>query len=135
KQILTISTKGDSSIVPSKRKFAVRFKDILDGEIALFVNGKLVNCEEVLTNCAALDVAIEPNNEYRVEVLYTPETQMQKLVGYAKKVLICGRERTAHKAALWDQLLKAKDKAEYIKIIDETDLIKEGLKTRLKEIL
>ena len=77
---VTISTKGDSSVVPNKRKFAVRFKDIFDGKIALYVNGKLVDTEEVLTNCTALDISVEPNNEYKVEVVYNKQTQMEELM-------------------------------------------------------
>jgi hypothetical protein len=135
KQILTISTNGDSSIVPNKRKFAIRFKDILDGDIALYVNGKLVDTEEVLTNCTALDISVEPNNEYKVEVLYRPQTKIEELLEYAKKVLICAGEGTSKKADLWNAHSKAANKEEYVKIVDETDIVKQGVKCRLKETL
>ncbi len=135
KQILTISTKGDSSVVPNKRKFAVRFKDIFDGEASLYVNGKRVDCEEVLTSCTALDIQVEPNNEYKVEIIYSKQTQMEELLEYAKKVLICGRESTANKAALWEQLRNIESKKDYVNLIEITDLIKNGIKARLKETL
>ncbi|MBR3864224.1 MAG: alpha-xylosidase [Clostridia bacterium] len=135
KQTLTISTYGDSSVVPKTRKFAIRFKDIFDGAVSLFVNGKRLESEEILTNCTAIDVAIEPNNEYKIEVVYTPQTRTEELIEYAKKILICGRESTAKKADLWLQLIKIQGEEDYLKVIEETDLIKTSLKLRLKEIL
>ena len=135
KQVLTISTSGDSSVIPNKRKFAIRFKDIFDGEISLYVNGKLVDFEEVLTNCSAIDIAIEPNNEYRVEVLHSKQTQMEKLVEYATKVLIFARAGTKPKERLLIALSNAKNKEEYVKIVNETDIVNDGVKARLKEIL
>ena len=67
KQTLNITTRGDSSVVPKNRKFAIRFKDIFDDDASLFVNGKRLDCDEILTNCTAIDLTIEPNKEYKIE--------------------------------------------------------------------
>ncbi len=135
KQTLTITTNGDSSVVPKTRKFAIRFKDVFDGEVSLYVNGKHFEAEELLTSCTAIDVFVESNNEYIVEVVYTPQTRKAELLEYAKKVLICGRERTMKKAGVWKQLINIESEEDYLKVVEETDLIKNGLKERLKEIL
>ena len=95
----------------------------------------MVDYEEVLTNCPALDIQIEPNNEYRVEIVYTKLTQMEELLEYAKKVLIFARAGTKPKEALLNKLYQAKDNAEYITAVDETDIVKIGVKCRLKETL
>lgn len=135
KQILTISTKGDWSIVPKVRKFALRFKDIFDAKITLFVNEIQVKLSEVLTDCAAIDLAVEEGKKYRVEVEYSPKTSMEKLIKYAWYVLSCAEGRTIPKDDLWKQIVKTTNVEEYIKVVDETELVSKSIKMRLKETI
>lgn len=60
---------------------------------------------------------------------------MEELFEYATKVLIFARARTKPKEALLNQLFQSADKVEYEKIVNETDIVNDGVKARLKETL
>jgi alpha-glucosidase (family GH31 glycosyl hydrolase) len=135
KQMLEITTEGKWTVVGKKRKFLIRFKDIEDGEISVFVDNKEIDCPEVLTGCVAIDLDIEANKKYTVSVVYKAKTQMERVFDYALKVLICGRDETLKKGALWMEIIKATTIEEYIQIIDKTTLVNSSIKERLKEII
>jgi hypothetical protein len=135
KQILTISTEGDWCVVPERRKFTLKFKDIQEGDVKLFVNDQETAVEEVLTDCTAINLTVEKGRDYRVEVVYTPKTYMEKLIKYARYVLTCAEERTSSKDTLWKQLVKCQSVDEYVKAVEETNLVSNAVKLRLKETL
>jgi hypothetical protein len=70
-----------------------------------------------------------------VEIVYRKLTPMEELLEYTKKVLIFARAATKPKEALYKALCGAANKEEYVKIVDETDIVKQGVKCRLKETL
>lgn len=133
KQVLKISTQGDWSVVPSKRNFALRFKNITDAQIRVFINGEESAVEEVLTDCSAVDLVIEEGKQYQVELCYTAKTEMETLLKYAWYVLSCAEGRTVPRDGLWRELNKAQSIDEYVKIVDETTLASNVIKARLKE--
>ena len=135
KQTLTISTKGDVSVVPAKRTFKLRFKDIKDGDVCVYVNGHRAEIEEVLTDCAAVDVQIESGIEYCVEVSYKPVTRLEQLKAYACKTLICASGNIWDKDELWKQIDVIESEDDYIKLVKETSKVSETVKLCLKEIL
>ena len=135
KQTLVISTKGNSSIIPQKRVFKVRFKDITDGKIVLYANEEHIQTTEILTDCVALDFDVQPNKEYRIEVLYTPKTRLGELKAYACAVLTCARDKMSRKDTLWRAICKTVTIEEYVKLVDETDFASKTIKNRLKEII
>jgi len=134
-QTLTISTEGDCSVVPAKRRFAIRFKNITDAEISVYVDGEQVSIEEVLTDCAAVDLTLEAKRTYRIKLTYKAKTYMEKLMKYAWFVLCCAEGRTFSKDNLWKELVKAATVEEYVKIIDETNFVSKVIKERLKETI
>lgn len=135
KQSLNISAKGDASVVPTERLYQVRFEDIQDGVIALYVNGEQVDVDEVLTDCVAVDIVTDADKEYRVEVTFKPQTQLEQLKAYARKTLICARGNIVNKDDFWKQVNKVESVDEYIKLIDETYKISDTVKHCLKEVL
>ena len=135
KQILTISTEGDWCVVPERRKFTLKFKDIQEGDVKLFVDDQETAFEEVLTDCTAINLTVEKGRDYRVEVIYTPKTYMEKLIKYARYVLTCAEEGTFSKDTLWKQLVKCQSVDEYVKAVEATNLVSNAVKLRLKETL
>lgn len=135
KQTLLISTKGDSSVVPAKRMFKVRFKDITDGEISVYVNGEKIETDEILTDCAAVDMVVEAGKEYRVEVTFEPQTRLEQLKAYACKTLICAKGNIVDKDDLWKEIEKVESIDAYIQLVDDTDKISDTAKICLKEVL
>lgn len=104
KQILTVSMQGDVSVIPENRVLKVRFKDISDGKVSLYVDDQKVETDELLTDCAAIDVATQVEKKYRIEVEYVPQAQLEKVKSYACKTLICAKGNIVNKDDLWKQI-------------------------------
>ena len=135
RQTLFISSKGDATVVPAKRTFKVRFKDIPDGTISLYVNGEQVESEEILTDCVAIDLMIEADKEYLVEVEFEAISDLEKLIAYARKILICAKGNIADKDDFWKELEKVESVDEYSRLVGETDKVSNTVKMCLKEVL
>lgn len=135
KQILTIRAEGDFSVIPAKRLFKIRFKDLpLTARISVYVNGKRKSFKEVLTACPAVDLWVAGGSEYKIVAEYNPLSQMQRLLLRARNILTRANMENLAKKELYAELCKATNKAEYKKIVQIAPISK-GLKLRLKEIL
>ena len=135
KQVLKISFEGDGSVIPEKRVFAIRFKGIPDAELTIFVDDRKVSTEDILTDCVGVDLEVDTKKEYRIELGYKAKTPLDTLLVYARKVLICGAGETIKKESLLQSLMKVESIEEYVKIVNETDLVSKTIKDCLKEIL
>lgn len=134
-QTLTIKTNGDWSVVGEKRRFKIRFKEVLNGEVFVSVNGVNRPIEPLLTNCAGVDLVIEPNCEYVIKLEYNAQSEVESLIFYALNVLIKAKGETEDKNRFWSELKQVKSKEEYVKVINSTKLISSRVKQCLKEIL
>ncbi|MBQ5929669.1 MAG: hypothetical protein IIX02_02650, partial [Clostridia bacterium] len=135
KQILTICADGDFSVIPAKRLFKIRFKDLpLTARISVYVNGKRKSFKEVLTACPAVDLWVAGGSEYKIVAEYNPLSQLQRLLLRARNILTRANMENLAKKELYAELCKATNKAEYKKIVQSAPISK-GLKLRLKEIL
>ncbi len=134
-QILTISTKGDWSVIKGKRTLKIRFKDIENGEVTLLINGANQPIDELLTNCVALDLQIEEQKEYQIKVEYKAESEIERLKKYALKTLIKAKGEIQSKNSLWHMIKKTESKEEYLKTVEETSLVSSSVKECLKEVL
>jgi len=135
KQMLLVSMQGDASVIPEDRVLKIRFKNIHDGQVRLYVDGQEVPTEELLTDCAGVDVAVQVGKEYRIEVDFTPQTPVKKLIEYARKNLIRAKGNIDNKTALWRQIAAVKSVDEYVMLVDATDKVSDTVKECLKEIL
>lgn len=135
KQVLTISIQGDENIIPKERLLKIRFKDIHDGEIKLFVDGYFVETEEVLTDCTAVDLAVELGKEYRIEVNYALQTRLDKIKAYGRRTLICSEGNLKKRNDFLKQIMQVQTEKEYVTLIQETDKISDTVKACLIEIL
>lgn len=135
KQVLTISIQGDENIIPKERLLKIRFKDIYDGEIKVFVDGHFMNTEEILTDCTAIDVTVELGKEYLIEVNYALQTRLEKMKAYARKTLICSQGNLKKRNDFLKQILQVQTKEEYASLIRKTDKVSDTVKACLTEIL
>ena len=135
KQTLTISTEGDSSVVPQTRLFKIRFKDVAYGEIAVYEDGKKLDLEEVLLSCAAVDVPVQAGKSYVVELCYKTQTRVQELIAFARKTLLLATGGTIAKDTLWEKIKLVTSVEQYAEIIDADGGVSSVVKACLKEIL
>ena len=134
-QSLIISTSGDFSVIPENRVLKIRFKDIAEGKVELFVNGVNRPIEELLTDCAGVNFILEANNEYEIKVTYALKSEIEKLLDYALKVLIQARGDFEEKNRFWNELKQVKTVAEYKQAVNATNKISQSVKAVLKEVL
>lgn len=131
-QSLTITAKGDSSIVPENRKIFVRFKDIESAKVRVYIDGVKTDAEEWLTSCAGAKIDFEYGKTYRIEAKYSYKSKLEREKGRAKEVLIRGEGNNGDKYNTYCKLLKAESMDEYLSII-ETSNLPDIIKLRLKE--
>ena len=133
-QKLIIKAEGDYTVSPKKRLFKIRFKDIKDGEVSFKINGVNQPIDQLLTDCAGIDITIEGGNKYEVSVKYLPQSEVSALLSSALKVLITAQGETEDKTVFWNELCKVTTKKQYLKVVKATKLISKITKSRLKEI-
>lgn len=133
-QTLTICGFGDFALVPVDRKLKIRFKNIEDGEISVFVNGEKRETEELLLDCAAVDLDFKAGEEYRIEVRFREKTDREKRRERAKRVLQRAEGDNGEKTLLLWAIEKTETLEEYLLATDDGK-VKPCVKQRLKETL
>ena len=121
-QSLTISSKGENSVIPENRMLFVRFENITEGEVALFVNGEKTEVEEWLTSCAAVRFDFKTETEYRIQVRYPKKTKLQKWLSQAKKTVLLAEGDNNEKQTVFCCLEKADSEEEFVRIVEECKL-------------
>lgn len=133
-QSLIIFSHGEKSVVPQTRTLKVRFKNVEDGTVRLFVNGELQPCEARLSDCIEANFAYDPQKTYRVELIYPAKTRIQKLIARAQKILSEAECGNYAKEKAWWVIKQATNEAEYAYYVDHVAL-ESAIKHRLKETL
>ena len=123
-QILTIFGRGAASVIPQNREIWVRFKNIEEGKMRLYADGKEVLTEKWLTDCAGVKFPFEMGKVYRIEVRFTVPSKLQKLKARAVKELTRAQGKNADKQAAYLALRKTKSVAEFKRILDGASLPK-----------
>ena len=123
-QSLTISERGNTAVIPKNREIWVRFKNIKDGEVKLFIDEKETPTEKWLTDCAGIKLPFEIGKTYRVEVRFSMPSKLQKLKGRAVKELTKAQGENANKQAAYLALRKTKSVVEFRRILENANLSK-----------
>ncbi|MBQ4268242.1 MAG: alpha-xylosidase, partial [Clostridia bacterium] len=133
-QKITLKAVGDGAVAPKNRTAIISFKGLTDGEISLFVDGEKTCINHCSVDCVACSIAVETGKEYCVEATYPARTKLQKLLSYAKSVLLRAEWGNSVKNKFWKSISNVKSVEEYVKTIDGEEL-PFVLKQRLKETL
>ena len=133
-QSLTISMKGDPTVSTVKRKFAIRFKDIKNAEVSVYVDGAKVDIDEWLTSCAGAKIPFGYGKTYRIEAKFQKQTKLEKEKERAQEVLTRADGSNVDKYEFYKDLMTATSMEEYLSKIDEC-FLPEITKSRLKETL
>jgi hypothetical protein len=133
-QSLIISGGGDDTVVPEKRRIAVRFKNIPSADICVYINGKKQKAEKLYLDYAAVSIEFQPNTKYKIVVRYPKQTNLEKQISRACRILTEAEGENPLKMQVWRDILQAKTRDEYFSIVEKADL-SEIAKLRLKEML
>lgn len=123
-QSLTISGQGNQEIVPKNRCVSVRFKNIPSGEVCVYQNGKKLQLEEWLTDCAAAKFAFNPKNTYRVEVTFQKRTPLEKAKVKMQDVLTRAQGSNVEKVKAFKALRQTKTIEEFFNVLQTVKLDK-----------
>lgn len=121
-QSLTIVGHGDGSVIPQNRTLSIRFKNIEDGEVTLYVDGKKQRIEKWITDCAAVKFDFEPNKIYRIIVNFAVRSKLEKLKACAERELTVLAFSNPEKQAAYVALNNTKSVAEFKQILEGLDL-------------
>jgi hypothetical protein len=133
-QVLYISTRGDTAIIPQNRQLKICFKSVKQGAVRLFINEEEVECAKRLTDCVEVILPFNGMNNYRIELTYPNATRLQKWLQRATKVLAEAQGVNGNKELAYQTLLQATTEAEYAQAIDGLP-VDMATKLRLKETL
>jgi alpha-glucosidase (family GH31 glycosyl hydrolase) len=133
-QSLTIKSGGDKKVIPKNRSLIVRFKNIPEGEVSLYVDAKKQRVERLYFDHAAARFAFDTDKTYKIVVRYQKESRLQKLLRRACDVLTRAEWENPPKEQAWRKISKATSVEEYIQAVDGADL-SQTIKMRLKETL
>ncbi|MBQ7306961.1 MAG: alpha-xylosidase [Clostridia bacterium] len=130
-----LNTSECNDIIPNDRKIKMVFKNLQEGQIKFFVNGKQKEIEEQYMDNVTVIFDYDPSLEYKIVVEYPHKTKLEKLKERAVDVLLRAEGNNDHKR--WDCYGKLKSLTtieEYIKMVDECP-VTPVTKQRLKETL
>lgn len=133
-QSLVITSHGDEEVISKERKLEIRFADIFDGTLSVFVDGLPSNVDRNDDEAVCAAIAFAPRREYRLEVRYPIQDAMAKQRGRALHILTCAEGENEEKARLRRSIAAAKSQEEYLVAVDSSRL-SQGEKMRLKETL
>ena len=133
-QSLTIYGEGDKNVIPQNRRLRISFKNIPNGRMSLYINGKKQRVEKLYLDCAAVGFVYDSEKTYKIIVQYAPKTALEKQIQRAQRVLTETEWENPPKLQAWLDISNAKTKEEYLSAIDKADL-PEIAKLRLKEML
>ena len=133
-QVLTITSQGDAAIIPQSRQIFVRFKDVENAQVCVYIDGVKTDVGEWLTSCAGAKLAFEYGKKYRIEARYAKKSRLEREKTRAKGVLLRAECSNGAKQETYCTLLKAESIEEYLLCV-ETCNLPDVVKLRLKETL
>ena len=104
KQILEIFTQGDSSILPVNRVITVLFQNIAGETVKLFCNGERIKTREQYEFCTAVSFDFDSEKNYKVEIEYREQTEIERLKLRTKQVLTVAEGKNDCKERLYRRL-------------------------------
>ena len=87
-----------------------------------------------VSDCLQVSFPFDAKKTYRIEVLYTKKTRLQKYIERAKKVLIEGEGGSQLRERTWQWIASARTVEEFLAIVENSP-VDYALKLRLKETI
>ena len=131
-QTLKISSRGNAAAVPGSRHLLIRFADIPEGDVALFIDGEKQDAEPLLSDELAVEFAFEPGREYTLEAKFAPASAVQLLIRSAHRILTRAECNNERKEAVWQALRLSGSVAEYASAV-RLSMLPAEVKDRLLE--
>ncbi len=133
-QRLLIRSYGNKEVIPSKRVLRICFADLLNGDLAIYVDGNVLETEAKIYNIVVAEFPFEAGREYLLEVKYTVPAESERLLARAVHELTYSEADNDEKNRLYTRLKKIQSKEEYLAVV-EASALSDGVKLRLEETL
>ena len=124
KQIIEISSKGNLDVIPNDRKLTIKFKNVYDGSVKVYEDGKLLDNADYYLDILAARFNYNPKCKYRIELIDNCINALEKLKNDLVKFLLKMEENNNLKAYLSRMIHKANSREDIIKIIKEAKIDK-----------
>ncbi len=132
KQTLCISSYGEISVLPKNRLLRVSFKNITDGEIALYKNGERQEIERLYLEEATVEFFYDASASYEITVSFCEETTLEKQIKRARRILLSAEGDHNVKVGVFQRLQSATTEQELWEVLEGSSLPK-GVKERITE--
>ena len=133
-QKLTVDCRGDLTVCPPERVLKISFKNIDDGEVCVFIDGKKTQVKEKPCDHVTVEIPFQAEKRYEICVTFKKRSLIEKLLVRAKGILLHAEGDNEGKALAYARLLEAKTLSDYKLQVQLCGMSKE-IKQRLLEIL
>ena len=121
-QITEIYGEGDACVIPKNRTLRLRYENIKQGEIVLYIDGKRRKVNSIIADCATVEIPMKAGVRYRVEVRFALLTTLEKLKERALKVITRAEWANTEKYTAWKRIEQVKTIEEYRTAVHEENL-------------
>ena len=133
-QSLTISARGDGSVIPRNRVLKIAFRNVKNGTIRVFVDGVEVQSSKRLSECLEVELPYAPVYTYQIIATYPSKTSYQRLLERACRVLTECEGANLEKERVWRLLSQTSTVEEFVYIVGSSRL-EPIIKQKLQETL
>ena len=132
-QTLRFIASGDEEVIPKNRKITVTFKEIPDGKVAVYKNGKKIKFEDCSSEHMAVNFKCVKDSEYLVKITYQAPDKLQRIKCFAQQVLTKAQYFNDYVHSVFEKVCKCLTVDQYVQIVSQTTLPK-AVKEELFEI-
>ena len=133
-QSIEISTRGDENAFVENRKLKIVFKNIKDGKISLFVDGKETPVKELVRSEVTVELNVNARKRYAVTVCYQAHNAVEASIERAREILLRSEGDNGDKQRLFDAIVEVSSLEEYRNTVQNSN-VREYTKLRLLENL
>lgn len=122
-QSVKIHSQGDYICIPRNRKLVLKFRNIQEGQIEVWGNGKPISSKQIYGDCITLLLTYDPNLEYHVQVTYNKKPLLKMIKNRTIRVLTEMEATFEQKETLYATLKGVKSIKEYQEWLDSTPIL------------
>lgn len=124
-QCLKISGKGNKKVLPKARNLTIKFKNITQGEIFVWVDGERSEVKLAYDDCLAMSIEYIARRSYYIEVVYTEKTLLEKVKEKAIRVLAEIESTFENKEESYQKLKNVSNLEEYKTLVNTVKFSKQ----------
>ena len=133
--LLEITSRGDESVISSRRKLRLCFENAQKGEVVFRVNGKKANAVKIYADCVTVEIDFKAGEKYEIAVKYKTESKFDAWKKHATKILSESDALTLILDAENKKIQALENEVDAVRYFAFLSVLPEQIKDRLRETL